>query len=156
MYKPISSLDWPMIVMLPLIIFLCLGISGIWAAIKEKNRNYLIVGAVGFALMMAMFPFVDSAFEKDDRKHEDMVSNILTKYNMNISWPDSPGIKNFTYFKDVKYEGPGGRYESGNYFTLVYADDSVSKVKFYFSDKTGEPKPRCSCDLKSPLDLKPK
>jgi hypothetical protein len=95
--------------------------------------------------MAALFPVAGIAFEKEGANHAAMSSNILTKYN------DKYNSIPFPYLKNVEYAGKGGKYESGRYFNLTYGDGSAAKVKFFFSDKTGEP--RCFCDLKQPKNF---
>lgn len=96
--------------------------------------------------MLALIPVVGIAFEKDNANKAAMSSNILTKYNDKFAKTVSP------YLKDVEYSGSGGKYENGRYFKLTYGDDSTARIKFFFSDKTGEP--RCFCDtLKLPKDF---
>lgn len=145
LYQQISSVDWPLIVIVLISILICVVLAGLWVTFKEKNKKFLRVSAVGLVLTIVVFPFVNPAFEKDDQNKKAMQSNILTKYN------DKYSSIPFPYLKNVEYGGKGGKYESGRYFTLTYGDDSTEKVKFLFSDKTGEP--RCFCDLKQPKNF---
>lgn len=148
MYQQISSADFRMIVIVPIILFSIFGVDFLVKGVKKKSRNFIISGILAFAMAVAIIPFIPAVFEKEDKKHAAMVSNILTKYNDEYSWMGS------SYLKDVKYEGKGtknhGKY---TYFTLIYGDDSVSKIKFAFSDATGEPNPQCACDLKRLQDF---
>jgi hypothetical protein len=136
--------------MMPIILLLCVGAGYLWDGIQKKSKKSFIVSSIGFTLMFAMFPLAGLTFEQEDKKHDAMVGNILTKYDhVDDMW-------NFPYLKDVKYEGRGSKHERGTYFTLTYGDGTTAKVKFFFSDKTGEPKPRCSCDLKKIEDFSTK
>jgi hypothetical protein len=136
--------------MLPMMILLCVGIAYTWEGFKKKSKKSFIVSIIGFVLMFALFPFNEAAFEQENKKHDAMVSNILTKYNREAleveGW-------DFPHLRDVEYVGKGGKHESGTYFNLTYGDKSTAKVKFYFNDKTGEPRPRCTCDVKQNSDL---
>lgn len=138
MYQHITPWDWPLIVIVSMMMLVSVVFAYLRVGFKEKKKNYFIVATIGLILMVALLPLAGIAFEQDDKKHAAMKSNILTKYNSEVS----P-----SYLKDVEYEGKRSR-EIGTYFKLTYSDRSTASVRFIFDNRTGEPKPRCDCDLK--------
>lgn len=145
LYQPISAANWPLPIITLEVILLCFVLGYFWDAAKKNNKNSVKVAFVSLAVMLALIPVVGVAFEKDDANKAAMSSNILAKYN------DKYSSIPFPYLKNVEYAGSGGKYETGRYFTLTYGDDSTERIKFLFSDKTGEP--RCFCDLKHPRNF---